>query len=44
MVATVERMTSDGHYDLDIKKSADPKNMAPFTAPWPWSIGLHSCV
>ena len=31
MVATVERMTSDGHYDLDIKKSADPKNMAPFT-------------
>jgi len=30
MVAVVEGITSDGHYDLDVKKSADPKNLSPY--------------
>jgi len=34
MVAVVEGITSDGHYDLDVKKSADPKNLSPYVAPW----------
>ena len=34
IVAVVERITSDGHYDLDVKKSADPKNFSPYVAPW----------
>lgn len=34
MVAVVEGITSDGHYDLDVKKSADPKNLSLYIAPW----------
>jgi len=33
MVAVVEGITSDGHYDLDVKKSADPKNLSPYVEP-----------
>ena len=34
MVAVVEGITADGHYDLDVKKSADPRNLSPYVAPW----------
>lgn len=30
LIATVEGITADGHYDLDVKKSADPKNISPY--------------
>eukprot|EP00435_Cladocopium_sp_Y103_P001963 s334_g1.t1 len=36
IVAVVERITSDGHYDLDVKKSADPKNLSPYVESPTW--------
>ena len=42
MVAVVEGITSDGHYDLDVKKSADPKNLSPYIDPWLQNCELGS--
>eukprot|EP00913_Durusdinium_trenchii_P026777 g25118.t1 len=34
IIATVEGITSEGFYDLDVRQSADPKNISPYIAAW----------
>lgn len=34
VIAIIEGITTDGFYDLDVKKSADPRNISPYLETW----------